>query len=159
MSNPMDSWTERFERALHTTMHNLGPELITRAQSKLTPGQCFMMYFIREKDRCTVSSLSEKMEVNPSAITVMLDRLENHGFVTRSRDQQDRRVVIVELTKAGEQALDAVMNIRKRILEHCLCQLSPDELESFLTTLEKIASVSASMDVKTILCASKDREE
>jgi DNA-binding MarR family transcriptional regulator len=159
MSNPLDAWTERFERALHTTMHNLGPELIKRAQTDLTPGQCFMMYFIREQDHCTVSSLSEKMEVNPSAVTVMLDRLENHGYVSRSRDREDRRVVIAELTEAGEQALDAVMNMRKRVVQHCLGQLSPDELESFLTTLEKVASVSASMDVKTILCTSKDMEE
>jgi DNA-binding MarR family transcriptional regulator len=159
MSNPMDAWIERFERALHTTMHNLGPELIKRAQTDLTPGQCFMMYFIREKDRCTVTSLSETMEVNPSAVTVMLDRLESHGFVSRSRDREDRRVVIVELTEAGEQALETVMNMRKRVVQHCLGQLSPDELESFLSTLEKVASVSASMDVKTILGTSKDMEE
>jgi DNA-binding MarR family transcriptional regulator len=159
MSNPMDSWAERFDRALHTTMHNLGPQLIARTQSNLTPSQCFMLYFIREKDRCTVTSLSETMEVNPSAVTVMLDRLENHGYVNRSRDREDRRVVIVELTEAGKQALETVMNMRKRVLQYCLGQLSPDEVESFLTTLEKVASVSASMDVQTILCTKKDMEE
>ena len=99
MHKNLDSLTERFDKSLHVLMQHLGPQLISRTQLDLTPGQVFMLHLIRNESLCSVSKLAEKMEVAPSAITVMLDRLENHGFVSRKRDTSDRRVVIIELTE------------------------------------------------------------
>jgi MarR family transcriptional regulator, organic hydroperoxide resistance regulator len=151
MFEDIDSLTERFDAALYITLQNLGPQLVNRAQLGLTPGQVFMLHFIRQENQCTVSKLAEKMEVTPSAITVMLDRLENHGFVFRTRDKSDRRVVIIQLTEAGDAALNQVLNVRNEIMKHCLTQIEPDELDSFVQTLQKLATISASMDIKAIM--------
>jgi MarR family transcriptional regulator, organic hydroperoxide resistance regulator len=151
MSKNIDMLTERFDAALFVMMQNLGPQLIIRTQLDLTPGQVFMLHFIQQKNQCSVSKLADKMEVNPSAITVMLDRLENHGFVARARDKNDRRVVIAQLTEAGEEALNRVLNVRKQIVQHCLTQIEPDELDSFVQTLEQLATICTSMDIKTII--------
>jgi MarR family transcriptional regulator, organic hydroperoxide resistance regulator len=151
MYKDIDSLTERFDKALFITMQNLGPQLISRIQSGLTPGQVFILHFIQKESRCSVSKLAEKMEVNPSAITVMLDRLENHGFVIRTRDKNDRRVVAVELTESGDKTLKQVLNVRKQIMQHCLTQINPDELDSFVQTFEKLATISAAMDIKAII--------
>lgn len=147
----IDFVTERFDAALFITLQNLGPHLIARAQFSLTPGQVFMLRFIQQNCDCNVSKLADKMEVNPSAITVMLDRLESHGFVTRTRDGNDRRVVITHITESGERALEEVMRVRKQILQHCLVQINPDELELFVHTLETIATISTSMDIQSMI--------
>ena len=139
--------TSRFERAWHVTTHNLGPSLIGRMELGLTAGQLLMLYFVRQQERCTVSQLADKMEVNPSAITVMLDRLEHHQLVSRARDESDRRVVIVSLTERGSEELTRVWELRKRVLQHCLMQLNADELPSFVHTLERLASISSAMNV------------
>jgi MarR family transcriptional regulator, organic hydroperoxide resistance regulator len=146
----MDSMTERFNKSLFVLMQNLGPQLISRAQLGLTPGQVFMLKFIMQESGCSVSKLAEKMEVAPSAITVMLDRLENNGFVSRTRDIADRRVVIIELTASGEEKLNHVLTERNQIIQHCLKQLEPTELDSFILSLEKIASFTQSIEIKTI---------
>jgi len=151
MFKDIDSLTERFDAALFVMVHNLGPQLITRAQLGLTPGQVFMLHMIRQENQCSVSKLAEKMEVNPSAITVMLDRLESHGHAVRTRDKDDRRVVVIHLTEAGEEALNHVLNVRKQIMQHCLAQLKTDELDAFVQTLEKFADISAGMEIKTIM--------
>lgn len=145
-----NSLTSRFERALHVTTHNLGPSLISRMDLGLTPGQLLMLYFIRKQSRCTVSLLAEKMEVNPSAITVMLDRLEHHQLVRRKRDDSDRRIVVVSLTENGTKELLRVWEVRKRILQYCLAQFGADEMQSFVNTLEQLASISSAMDVLLI---------
>ncbi|MCL6547448.1 MAG: MarR family transcriptional regulator [Alicyclobacillus sp.] len=151
MNQDIDAATRRFERSLHILMQHLGPHLIQRMPFGLTPGQLFMLYFVRQERRCSVSKLAEKMEVSPSAITVMLDRLENHGLVKRTRDQADRRVVVVELTEAGEQRLDQVLQARRRIVRHCLSHVGSGELEPFLRTLEALASTAQAMDLQALV--------
>lgn len=158
MSETNDELTERFDVALFALLQNLGPQLIIRAQLGLTPGQVFMLHFIRQEQHCSVSKLAEKMEVNPSAITVMLDRLEGHGYAIRTRDLNDRRVVIVQLTEAGNEALNQVLDVRKQIMQHCLTQIEQGELNAFVCTLEKLASISKRMDLKSIVGVEKHLE-
>jgi DNA-binding MarR family transcriptional regulator len=144
----MDGWMERFDQALRTTMIHLGHKIIATAPLGLTPGQVFTLLSIKKEGQCTITRLAEKLDVKPSAMTVMLDRLENHGFVIRERDRNDRRVVMVRLTKSGEKALQNVQQLRRRAIRQCLSQLDSEELVTFLQTLEKIAALSSSLDVK-----------
>lgn len=148
MNDNINSLTERFDKSLRVLMQNLGPGVICRAHIGLTPGQVFMLHYIRKEQRCSVKKLAEKMEVAPSAITVMLDRLENHGFVTRVRTKEDRRVVIIELTDDGEEKLNFVMNERKKILSDCFTQMEPNELEPFINSLEKLATIAQNLEIK-----------
>jgi DNA-binding MarR family transcriptional regulator len=158
MHKNLDSLTERFDTSLHVLMQNLGPQLISRTQLDLTPGQVFMLHLIQNKSLCSVSKLAEKMEVAPSAITVMLDRLENHGFVSRTRDTSDRRVVIIELTDAGERELDHVLKVRKTIMQHCFKQMNANEVVSFIEGLEKLSSISQKMELEEVLGLSMEGE-
>jgi MarR family transcriptional regulator, organic hydroperoxide resistance regulator len=158
MHKNLDSLTERFDKSLIVLMQNLGPQLISRTQLDLTPGQVFMLHLIRNESFCSVSKLAEKMEVAPSAITVMLDRLENHGFVSRTRDTSDRRVVIIELTAAGDQKLNHVLEVRKKILQHCFAQMDANELIPFIQSLEKLSSISQKMKIKEVIGLSTEGE-
>lgn len=110
-----------------------------------------MLHFIDQQGHCSVSKLADKMEVNPSAITVMLDRLEGHQFVMRSRNQADRRVVTVSVTEEGKKALAKVMSARKKIMSFCLSQLPQEELSTLIESLERLAMVSSNLDIKVIL--------
>jgi DNA-binding MarR family transcriptional regulator len=47
--------------------------------------------------------------VTSGAITQRLDRLEEKGLITRERSEDDGRAVVVTLTRAGRQALDAAL--------------------------------------------------
>ncbi|WP_082685547.1 MarR family winged helix-turn-helix transcriptional regulator [Ferroacidibacillus organovorans] len=136
-------------------MQNIGPHLFTRTNLGLTPGQIFMLHVIQTDEHCTVSRLAEKLEVNPSAITVMLDRLEQHNYVARMRDGKDRRVVHIHLTTEGSEKMAQVLDVRKRVVEHCLSQLTDVERETFLATLKKLADTSAAMELEQILTESE----
>ena len=66
--------------------------------------------------------LSERMITRDPDITRMLDRLEVRGFVTRSRDREDRRSITVRITAAGQRLvseLDApIAELHRRQLSH-----------------------------------------
>lgn len=127
-------------------MYNLGPGLVKNVGIQLTPGQAFMLYHIDELEGCTVSNLSEILEVKPSAITVMLDRMVDHGYATRHRDPKDRRVVRVQITDTGRQMLSELTEARDRVIHSFLLSLSEEERETFLRHLELLASMSEHRD-------------
>lgn len=151
----IEALTERFSQSLSIVIQNLGPQLIRRTQSVLTPGQAFLLYLARQEGTCPISRLAEKMEVAKSSITLMLDRLENHGFVIRERDEKDRRVVTVQLTDAGEAVLNHVVDIRLDILQRCLAQFHPDELNALVSSLEKLAPITANIDIDDVIAQGK----
>jgi DNA-binding MarR family transcriptional regulator len=52
------------------------------------------------------SELSERLVHHDPDVTRLLDRLEARGLVTRSRDEDDRRVVIARITADGLRAVE-----------------------------------------------------
>lgn len=148
----MELNTDRFEQSLRVLAKSLGPDLITRIHAGLTPGQVFLLFVIEKNDdHCTVSRLAEMLEVAPSAVTVMLDRLENHGYVSRVRESTDRRVVVTALTDLGRETLSHVLSVRKRVMNLCLRQLDAGQLESFMRTLEALAAIVQTVDIDALI--------
>jgi DNA-binding MarR family transcriptional regulator len=58
----------------------------------------------------THGSLSRDLEVSTGAMTNRLDKLEREGLVTRSRDPNDRRGVLLSLTDSGSERLDSYID-------------------------------------------------
>ncbi len=142
---------ERFQAALHDTMHHLGPKSLFSASLNLTPPQMFMLHAIQMDDSCTITQLADKMEVKPSAITVMLDRLENRGYVTRERDVKDRRVVFVRMTDSGRVVLNQVRAIYMGMVEACIVQFDEEEFMTLLNSFEKLANIAKQIDVEQVI--------
>lgn len=51
--------------------------------------------------------LARGIAVSQATITGVVDRLEERGLVTRSRDPRDRRLVVVDLTETGLQVVSS----------------------------------------------------
>lgn len=84
--------------------------------------------------------LAEHMLLAVNSVTSLVDKLENHGFVRRTRSEEDRRVVYVELSAAGKKVYDAAVVEKLSLLRLMLGRLSSDEQEKFMTLFRKIAS-------------------
>ena len=73
------------------------------------------MVSIQEHNGCTLTELSREMHVSAPTVTGIIDRMERDGYVKRSHDPNDRRVIHVALTKKGEGIVGQFRdNIRKR---------------------------------------------
>ena len=69
----------------------------------LTYPQYLAIIALWEEDGITVKALSEKLFLEASTTTPMLQRLENMGYVRRTRDHEDQRNVRIFLTDAGRK--------------------------------------------------------
>lgn len=75
----------------------------------------------------TMKTLSESMGLTHGAVTGLVDRLHKLGLVERERSEEDRRVVHVVVTPAGQELLQRINQRRHDILRKILKQLSSEE--------------------------------
>jgi len=64
----------------------------------LTGPQGMLVGILSQHGKMKISELSEKMGFSNSTISGIVDRLEKQGLVTRTRSEEDRRVVYVQIT-------------------------------------------------------------
>lgn len=84
----------------------------------LEPQQYLMLLAIRglpEGCDATIQTLAERLALKHHSAVELIDRLETHGYVRRTRGRGDRRRVFVSLLPRGERHLEQVA--RNRISE------------------------------------------
>ncbi|WP_204139604.1 MarR family winged helix-turn-helix transcriptional regulator [Halomicronema sp. CCY15110] len=79
--------------------------------------------------------------LSSGAMTNRIDRLEKEGLVTRLRDPNDRRSVMVQLTDQGMQRVDTVMPVLFERENQLLTELSETETETLIALLKRLLAI------------------
>ncbi|MEY6568382.1 MarR family transcriptional regulator, partial [Streptomyces sp. PGLac3x] len=74
-----------------------------------------------------MADLAQRLEVVPRAVTSLVDGLEEADRVRRVPDPESRRVVRIELTEGGREALRAMRSARRGAVEEILTPLTADQ--------------------------------
>jgi len=82
--------------------------------------------------------LAKGLMLSSAGVTSRLDRLERRGLVRRLPDPNDRRGVIIELTDAGLDIVDAAVAANSVSDRQLLERLEPDELMTLEGLLRKL---------------------
>ena len=81
----------------------------------LEPQQYLLLLTIRglpAGEEATIRTLAERLALKHHSAVELIDRLETHGYVRRSRGRDDRRRVLVSLLPRGERLLEQVARHR-----------------------------------------------
>jgi len=87
-----------------------------------------VMWRLEEFGELPMSRLADYLDVALSNATGLIDRMEERGLVTRSRVSDDRRVVLVRLTPAGQDFLDEVQIMKRDLMNAILDRLDERQL-------------------------------
>jgi DNA-binding MarR family transcriptional regulator len=85
----------------------------------------------------TVGALGARLDMDTGTITPLVKRLEAAGMVSRMRDPNDERRVLVDLTAAGRALESEVRAVTDKIKS--ACQLDDAGLHDLRRTLEGLA--------------------
>ncbi|MCK8679008.1 MarR family winged helix-turn-helix transcriptional regulator [Streptomyces lichenis] len=107
-------------------LHRITAGRLLRAAG-LYPGQEFVMMYLWDSGPVRQSELIRVMELDPSTVTKMLQRLEQGGHVRRSPDPADRRAVLVEATETSCALLKDVSGAWSELEQRLLAGLRPAE--------------------------------
>src|SRR5690625_3828597 len=90
---------------------------ITRAYKELlapldlTYTQYTIMLALWERDGLALRELSEKLQTDPPSLTPVIRRLEEKRLLTRERDENDERRLVIALTDKGVGLQDSARHI------------------------------------------------
>jgi len=91
----------------------------------------------------SMTHLAEALDVSVASATGIVDRLEQRGFVERRRGLEDRRVILVQRTAAGEAVFSDLAAHRKGKLTGLLAEFSDDELAATLVFMRAMRRARA----------------
>lgn len=113
---------------------------VRRERLGLSPSLASVLYLIRDEATPTLRSLADRLDVTPTAITSITDRLETLGYVRRVRTSMDRRRTQLEITPAG-RAIS--LQLEESFVEDIQAILGAWDDDRLLTVQESARTLSA----------------
>lgn len=87
-----------------------------------------------------ITEISKKLSLPPSAITPVINALEEKGFIVRKHSPADRRIVLVQLTKDGlaffEKKMELYYHKAIRMCKH----LGEEDTRAFIRIVTKVTA-------------------
>ncbi len=102
-----------------------------RLMMKLTP------------DAPTISELAESLNISSPGVTQMIDKLQHKGYVERQSNEKDQRLVRVQVTSLGLEALHLAEKAFESRVEAVLRPLSDDDKALLLGLFTKLEATVA----------------
>lgn len=109
----------------------------------LTYPQYLVLLVLWQDGERTMGEIANRLALPPGGVTPIVERLEAAELVVRRRDEDDRRVVHVGLTKSGAELEQAGIEAQRKV--SCATTMEDDELSALRIMLNGLT---------TRLCAS-----
>jgi DNA-binding MarR family transcriptional regulator len=97
-----------------------------------------VLLILRFNGPMTMSHVAETLDVSVASATGIIDRMEKKGVIERRRNDEDRRVVEVHVTEAGEAVFSAMQAERQARMSKMLSDVSDADLAALLTGLRAV---------------------
>lgn len=109
------------------------------APYEITPGQYAVLQCLWDNDGLTARQIADRLFLDGSTVTGMLDRMEHKDLVLRQVDPRDRRALKVCLTDKGlalkEPIGDAIVSANAKALD----QFDSDQVQSLQKLLQSLS--------------------
>jgi DNA-binding MarR family transcriptional regulator len=99
-----------------------------------------------EHEGCSQREIAGLMHIEPPTLVGHLDKLAHEGLVERRRDERDRRIVRVFVTRAGRRRLEELHAIAQEVDAELREVLTAREIEVLGTALMRIHDHFAEKD-------------
>lgn len=103
----------------------------------LTFPQYLVVHALLDESPMPVGMLGTRLDMDTGTITPLVKRLEAAGMVTRTRDPDDERRVMVELTKQGRALENKVRGVTDTI--KTACEMNDKAIDALRRTLDALA--------------------
>ena len=116
-----------------------------RTAADLTFTQLRALSVLARKQPQRMSDLADALDMTPASASALVDRIDQRGFVTRRSDPDDRRTVLVELSRRGQHILDVMERGSSDHFGRLIEKMTPAEREALATTLRAFLRVGAEL--------------
>lgn len=126
---------------------SLAPGSKSLQKIKTTPQEGRALGWLNQHGPALMSELADFMDIPLSTATSVVNRLVEKKQVTRQRSEEDRRIVRVHLTPAGQRLSQRMLEVHLEASKLLLEKLSRDEQESLIALITKAGYNPPAKDV------------
>jgi 4'-phosphopantetheinyl transferase len=109
----------------------------------ISMAQLHILYTLQRNGEMPMSRLAELLNVSLSSATGLIDRIEERGFVERTRVPEDRRVVKIRVTPGGLRMLGEIDALSDDLLRDVLSRIGPSKLGGVAQAVTALRSALA----------------
>lgn len=109
--------------------------------NQLTAKQVFILELIRTGITSS-TDLAKHSQVSTSAVSQLLNKLENQGYIARTINQENRRKIEITLAAKSIHYFEQITLLEKEINENIYGQLPKEDLEALSTILKKLIRIA-----------------
>jgi len=144
MSHKIDDLEEYQTRVIMTILHIMGnlrhSGLSVLSEVELSYPQILVLYALLENGTSTIGGLSRHLKISQGVMSRTVDRLVVKGMVDRKRDDDDRRVVNVGLTREGMDFATRMITYHVDRFGDQFSKIRKEDRDVFLQLLKDIDS-------------------
>jgi DNA-binding MarR family transcriptional regulator len=104
----------------------------------ITVRHLMLLSYLRARPVALQQQLCEYLWLDPNNCVLLLNELEELGYVERRRDSADRRRHVVDLTDAGRAALEKAERAQETLGDELLAALSDEERATLRSLLRRV---------------------
>ena len=131
-STDIDATVAAFTRL----MDRMAAEHQPPADAGISMSQLRCLHLIAGAGQLRMSRLVALLGLSISTVSGLVDRLVDHGFVSRRDDPLDRRQVVLSPTPAGSDFLDRMRELNNEQFRGLISHLTPEELRTVHRSIE-----------------------
>ena len=131
---------DELAHALPERIWLLGRLFWRRGQRDITRTEAGLLNSLSDGPR-RITVLAELEGLAQPTVTLLVGRLEERGWVTRKRDPDDRRAVLVSHTPSGLTALEQMRSESRIMMHEHLSALEENEVHSLVAANDALAAL------------------
>jgi len=139
----MRRMTFAFLSPIHKASRQIGRYLTGAcAEEGIGTAEGHLLSYLRSYAPCSIATLLEVFGMKPSTATSMLQRLVDRGLVRREESREDRRVVLISLTRRGAAAADRLRRVLAAFEASVRDRVDDRAVEGFKAVMTAIQEVT-----------------
>ncbi|MDO9628797.1 MAG: MarR family transcriptional regulator [Acholeplasmataceae bacterium] len=105
---------------------------------QLNTSEFGVLELLYNRGKQPIQSIANRMLMANSSMTYVIDKLEQKNMISRTQDDIDKRITMIDLTMEGHHFFKGIFPNHVKTLGNIYQCLSPEELNELIESLKKI---------------------
>ena len=137
----MPEFADKMGEFLPIVMKEFARRVSELYKGKITFPQFLIMELLDKQGGSKMTDMAKFMGVTTAAMTGIIDRLVKSGYVTRSHEPGDRRIINIKPTAKGYKLVKKVHTQRKQMIINIFGKISEKDREEYLRIVMQIRDI------------------
>ena len=114
--------------------------IITEEFKDISNNDMHIIEAIGKKQSKNMSTVAKTLSVTVGTLTIAINNLVKKGYVNRAHSEEDRRVVLISLSKKGERAYDHHEKFHDEMIQATLSGLDQEQTKILVKALKNLSN-------------------